>query len=321
MKTNNKKKIFIIITLLVLTLVLTGCKGKNDTSPIPNNIKDVKSIMDVIVWPMAKILFFVGKYITAGNYGFALIITTIIIRTIAWPIYAKTNDMSLKMQIMAPEQAKIEAKYEGRTDQASQQSKQMELAQLYRKYGIGIGGCLMPFVQFPIFIAFYSVIRRVVGTKWLTDIFSFKFFGIDLSQGAQILSSTKYDDYGNVIGNIYNKDSKYIIAVIILAVLVGATQVGSQILMSKRQQKTKQETQASLPEYRRPEPTEAQIQSEKMMKYMLYGMTGMMVLFVLQSPAGLGLYWLIGNIYSAFQGYISHKFSGSRMEKLKEKHK
>lgn len=301
MKKNNQKKMYIIITLLFITLILTGCSNKNDKLPIPNNFKDVKGVMDIIVWPMSKILFFIGKYITGGNYGFALIITTIIIRTIAWPIYAKTNDMSLKMQIMAPEQAKIEAKYEGRTDQASQQSKQMELAQLYRKYGIGIGGCLMPFVQFPIFIAFYSVVRRVQLTDWLTDILSFNFLGIDLSLTTAAGGKQK-------------------VAIWILAALVGITQVGSQILMSRRQKKTKEETQANVPEYRRPEPTEAQVQSEKMMKYMIYGMTGMMVLFVLQSPAGLGLYWLIGNIYSALQGYLSHRLSGSRMEKLKQKH-
>lgn len=301
MKNNGKKKIYIIIALLFITVILTGCSNKNDNLPIPYNFKDVKGVMDIIVWPMAKILFFIAKYITGGNYGFALIITTIIIRTIAWPIYAKTNDMSLKMQIMAPEQAKIEAKYEGRTDQASQQSKQMELAQLYRKYGIGIGGCLMPFIQFPIFIAFYSVVRRVPLTDWMTKILSFKFLGIDLSLTTAAGGKQK-------------------VAIWILAIIVGLTQVGSQILMSRRQKKTKETTQAHLPEYRRPEPTETQIQSEKMMKYMIYGMTGMMVLFVLQSPAGLGLYWLIGNIYSALQGYISHKLSGSRMEKLRQKH-
>ena len=47
--------------------------------------------------------------------------------------------------------------------------------------------------------------------------------------------------------------------------------------------------------------TEQQMQTEKMMKFMLYGLTVMMVLFVISSPAGLGLYWLIGNIYSTLQ--------------------
>ena len=56
------------------------------------------------------------------------------------------------------------------------------------------------------------------------------------------------------------------------------------------------------------------------MKIMLYSMTAMMVVFVINSPAGLGLYWLIGNIYSALQSTISHHLSGRRLEQLRKKH-
>ncbi|HOA63301.1 MAG TPA: YidC/Oxa1 family membrane protein insertase [Bacilli bacterium] len=299
----NKKKVLVVLFLVLLTFILTGCRTQDDTVAIPNNFKDLfgGSLWDFLAWPMAKLLYFIGKYLVGGNYGVALIITTIIIRTIAWPIYAKTNDMSLKMQLMDPEVRKIEEKYEGRNDDISLRNKQLELAQLYRKYGIGLGGCLLPFFQLPIFIAFYSVVRRVQATPWLKEALTFRFLGIDLSIGR---------DGG----------TKQAVAVYIFAALVGLTQIGSQILMNYRQKKMKESAQANVPEYRRKTPTEQQMQTEKMMKFMLYGLTVMMVLFVISSPAGLGLYWLIGNIYSTLQSTISHKLSGRRLEQLRKKH-
>ena len=56
-----------------------------------------------------------------NNFGIGIIITTIIIRTIAWPIYAKSNDLSIKMAIAQPEIARIQAKYANRKDRESQQ--------------------------------------------------------------------------------------------------------------------------------------------------------------------------------------------------------
>jgi membrane protein insertase Oxa1/YidC/SpoIIIJ len=52
----------------------------------------------------------------------------------------------------------------------------------------------------------------------------------------------------------------------------------------------------------------------------MYFMAIMMVVFVLQSPAGLGLYWLVGNIYSTLQSYIGNKKSAKRLEVLRSRH-
>jgi len=82
----------------------------------------------------------------------------------------------------------------------------------------------------------------------------------------------------------------------------------------------KEYAQANFAEYRSKHQTEQHMQSEKMMKFMFYQLTVMMVLFVNSSPAGLGLYWLIGNIYSTLQSTISHKLSGRRLEQLRKKH-
>jgi YidC/Oxa1 family membrane protein insertase len=289
-------------------LILSGCGTGNAAQYKP--IQGFTGIMDIFVWPMAALIYGIGKTAAFGNYGFAIIIATVIVRTLAWPIYAKTNDMSLKMQLMAPEQAKLEAKYAGKDDPTSQQRKQMEMMQLYKKYGVGFGGCLMPLVQFPIFIAFYETLQRIpktMGTEYSLNFgfFSGNLFGIDLFKGRI--------ENGAVISTVQSW------GIIILAALVGLTQIASQIIATNRQKKQKLQNVSDIPEYRRPQPTDAQKSTEMSMKIFMNVMTAMMVFMVYSSTAALGLYWLVGNIYSALQAYVSYRLSESRMEKLKTK--
>ncbi|HHZ12245.1 MAG TPA: YidC/Oxa1 family membrane protein insertase [Acholeplasmataceae bacterium] len=302
---NNKKYLMAALAILGLFL-FASCRG--GATPQYKPIQGWTGIGDILVWPMAGLMWVIGKSVGFGYYGLVIIIATIIVRTLAWPIYAKTNDLSLKMQLMAPDQAKIEAKYEGKTDQESLQRKNMELMQLYKKYGVGLGGCLLPFIQFPIFLAFYQTLQRIPITRnpeYKLD-FSFlngNFLGIDLFRSRLDEPVTKYQTWG----------------IIILAALVGITQIFSQLLASRRQKKAKAEAEAHIPAYRRSQPTDAQKQTELMMKIMMYSLTAMMVFFVYQSTAALGLYWLVGNLYSTFQAEISARNSKKRLEVLRNK--
>ncbi|NLD26364.1 MAG: YidC/Oxa1 family membrane protein insertase [Acholeplasmataceae bacterium] len=309
MKTQKRKYLLAGLVLMAL-FFLSSCSGKG--TPDYQPIAGWNGIIDILVWPMAGLMYGIGKTVAFGYYGLVIIVATIIVRTLAWPIYAKTNDMSLKMQLMAPDQAKIEARYAGKTDPESNQRKQMELMQLYKKYGVGIGGCLLPLIQFPIFIAFYQTLQRVPVTILPEHPLNFGFLktgflGIDLFQG-RLDALTKepistYQTWG----------------IIVLAALVGITQILSQILATRRQKKLRAETQSNIPAYRQTQQTDVQKQTETTMKIMMYGMTVMMVIFVYQSTAALGLYWLVGNIYSTLQAEISAKTNAKRMEKLKSK--
>src|SRR5690606_37532877 len=190
-----------------------------------------------------------------GHYGVVIILATIIVRTLAWPIYAKTNDLSLKMQLVGPEQAKLEAKYEGKTDPESMQRKQMEMMQLYKKYGIGLGGCLLPFIQFPIFIAFFQTLQRVPLTRNGDYPLAFgcvkgKFLGVEVSQRQLGIGA------GEPMGQMPTRGMR------MHAAIVGLTQIMSQTVVTGRQQKAKEEAVAKVPSYRRPQPTGAQRQTE-----------------------------------------------------------
>ncbi len=259
-----------------------------------------------IVFPIGWMMMTISKLL-GGYYILGLIIVTILVRTAAWPIYAKSNDMSLKMQIMQPELNKLEAKYADRQDQESQRMKQMEQMQIYKKYKVGIGGCLMPLVQFPIFMGMYRAISRmpytdgkITGTSdWISDL-NTKIFGVDL--------------FG-LRGELW---SGQFWGIIIILILVVATQILTQVITDRRQKQQQAKSQENIPEYRR--QAVAQNSTQKSMKFMMYFMIFMMAVFVWQSPAGLGFYWFVGNLYSLAQMTINQKLSARRMEKIKEKH-
>lgn len=321
----NKKKYLLIILVLVGMLFLTGC-GRNDvTNPIPEKLFTNFKFEDIFIYPMAGIMWLVSKTIAFGSYGLVIIFATIIVRSMAWPIYAKTNDLSLKMSLVQPEIDKIDRKYAGKDDQQSQQRMQMEKMQIYKKYGIGLGGCLTPLIQMPIFIGFYRTISRMPttvlnktpsgeliygsfnNTHWLSVFDTSNFLGIDLLKtrtGGWSIGSWTLQDWG----------------VVILALLVGLTQIFSIYLSQKRTKKMQAEKTSTVPSYRLQQQTDAQRQTQNTMNIMLYGMAVMMVIFVLQSPAGLGLYWLVGNLFSTLQSYIGSATSAKRLEVLRQKH-
>jgi len=307
--TNVKKKLLLISVLFGGVLFLSGCSGVDTTRPISGFIFE-----DLFVYPIAGLFWVVAKTIGFGNYGVTIIISTLIVRSIAWPIYAKTNDLSLKMQLVQPLQAKIEKKYEGKEDQASQQRKQMEIMQLYKKYGIGLGGCLAPILQFPIFIGVFRTISRMPAT--ITNIET----GELLTSGHWLRVFDKVDLFGVNLLADRTGDPVQNRGVIIFAILVGLTQLISLFISQRRQKKMKQDQQSDVPAYRRAQNDQTQKTTQNSMLVMMIVMTGMMVLFVLRSPAGLGLYWVVGNMFSTGQSSLTHLTSKNRLEKLKEKY-
>lgn len=263
---------------------------------------------NLLVFPIAWLIYTISS-IFGGYYFIGLILVTILVRTIAWPIYAKTNDMSLKMQIMQPELQEIQDKYNGKNDERSKQMMQMEMAHLYKKYKVGLGGCLMPILQFPIFMAIYRAVSRIPYTikydgssylnNWAAEL-NPRFLGLNMFED-------RTAGQGQFIG------------IIILVIIVVGTQFLSQWLSQRRQKKNQDKAQENIPAYRRKAYNQTQNSANSSMKMMLYTMMLMMGLFVFTSKAGLGIYWCIGNIYSIAQMEINNLTSAKRMEKLKKK--
>jgi len=111
------------------------------------------------VKPLAYILIKIGKLV--NNYALSLIIITIIIRLLVFPLSMKMVEQSKVMKEMQPEMTKIQKKYQGKTDQESMMKQNTEMMALYKKYNVNpASGCIFSFIQLPLFIAFFEAIQR-----------------------------------------------------------------------------------------------------------------------------------------------------------------
>ena len=111
-------------------------------------------------------------YSVIPNYGVAIVLLTIVVRTVMFPLTLKQMKTMKRMQLLAPELEKI--KQQCGDDQQELQRKTMEL---YKEYGMNpAAGCLPMFLQMPIFIALYRMLwsayelRGAPFAFWIKDL-------------------------------------------------------------------------------------------------------------------------------------------------------
>ena len=123
---------------------------------------------------IAHPVFLFLKYIydIVGNWGWAIIIITLIIRFILYPLTYKGMVSMNKLKALAPKIKELKVKHEG--DPQKMNAKMMEL---YKKHGANpMGGCLPMLMQIPVFFAIYRVLLNSVELKdapwigWIQDL-------------------------------------------------------------------------------------------------------------------------------------------------------
>lgn len=114
----------------------------------------------LFVKPLAYLIIKLGNVV--NNLGISLIIIGLLIRVILLPLQVRSQKQSKNMQKAAPEIQKIEKKYQNRTDNESLMMKSQETMMVYKKYKVSpVLGCLLAFIQLPIFFAFLQAIYRI----------------------------------------------------------------------------------------------------------------------------------------------------------------
>ena len=135
----------------------------------------------VIIGPVANLMGKVYNMLfdilhsstSAGSLGLAIIIFTLIVKLILFPLMVKQQKSSFKMQQLQPELQKIRKKYEGKTDQVSQQRMAFEMQEMQKKNGVSMmGGCLPMLIQLPILYALFYLFQNAyvyvdaIGTNY-----------------------------------------------------------------------------------------------------------------------------------------------------------
>lgn len=111
-------------------------------------------------------------YAHVGNWGIAIVLLTIIIRIILFPLSFKGMVGMQKLKDLAPKMKEIQEKYKG-----DPQKMQASMMELYKKHGANpLGGCLPLLLQIPVFFAIYRVLYNAVELKnaplmfWVHDL-------------------------------------------------------------------------------------------------------------------------------------------------------
>jgi YidC/Oxa1 family membrane protein insertase len=144
----------------------------------PKNPKDLAAVktaystevinygfFSIVVKPLLTVLKWIHQYV--NNYGFAIIILTLLLSLILFPFRLKQMHSMKRMQTVQPEVKAIQDKYKKykKTDPKRAEMNQ-EVMAVYKKHGVNpMGGCLPLLLQMPILWAFYSMLQNSIELR------------------------------------------------------------------------------------------------------------------------------------------------------------
>ncbi|HOX33753.1 MAG TPA: membrane protein insertase YidC [Spirochaetales bacterium] len=229
------------------------------------NLEQAMDSSGMLTW-LENILKFCLKifYKLTPNYGVAIILVTILVKAVMFPLTKKGSIASAKMQEYQPQIQELQAKYK-----ANPQKLNMEMAEFYKREGYNpMSGCLPLLIQFPIFIAMYNLFNNHFDLRgalfipgWIPD----------LSQPEAIYSFAPINLF------VFKLSAIRVLPVIYLL---------SQLFYGKFTQ------------------TQASGQTAAQMKFMMYGMPIMFFFILYDVPSGLLIYWIFSNLIQIAQQVV-----------------
>ena len=113
-----------------------------------------------------------------GNYGWSIVLLTILINIAIFPLRHKSVVSMRKMQAVQPQMKAIQDRYAGlKTTDPARQKMNTEIMNLYREKGVNpASGCVPMLLQFPVLLAFYSMLSQSIELRgadfalWITDL-------------------------------------------------------------------------------------------------------------------------------------------------------
>jgi YidC/Oxa1 family membrane protein insertase len=232
-------------------------------------LENVLDNANILKW-LEDILKFVMNFFYGliPNYGVAIILLTVLVKLIMFPLSRKSSMASARMQELQPKMQELQAKYKGNPQKLNQ-----EMAEFYKKEGYNpMSGCLPLLVQFPLFIAMYNLFNTHFDLRgasfipgWIPD----------LSMPESVW------DFGGFQVPLLGWTALRLLPIIY---------VGSQLLYGKFTQ---------MPQTG---------QSAGQMKIMMYGMPIMFFFILYDVPSGLLVYWIAQNILTIVQQIVINDY-------------
>lgn len=126
--------------------------------------------LEILAKPLLDILVWIHSYV--GNYGISIILLTVLVRVVLFPLTYKGSKSMKRMQQLQPKMLKLREKYKNKKEKLN-----VEMMALYRKNKVNpMGGCFPMLLQLPIFFALYSALSTAVELRhepffgWISDL-------------------------------------------------------------------------------------------------------------------------------------------------------
>ena len=274
--------------------------------------------MDIIYKILGEILRFIYGF--TNNFGWAIVIFTILVRVILLPLTVKQQSSMENMQKIQPELNALQKKYQNDKDKLNE-----ETMKLYQKYNVNpMGGCLPLLIQMPILFAIYGVIQNPITyvlkqapsvevltalcqrpTNTQLDVVAFVTNYMDKAAEAIEKAGLTFDlnslvmnfDFlGLNLGYTPQANNGNYILYLIPALSVLTSFLVNKVSQTQQKKDGKQNEQAN------------QMQT---MQYIFPFMTGY---FCYILPSAMGLYWIMGNILQIVQTYALRLFKKNSAE-------
>lgn len=151
--------------------IYTGPKDLGRLSKLGHNEQEVMNF-GIFKWVSEILLYSMNAlYGVLGNFAAAIIVLTIIIKALLWPLQNKATNSMRRMAALSPKMTELREKYKDDPTRMNQ-----ELMKLYKDYGVNpFSGCFPMLIQIPIFFGFYSMLGTAIELRnssflWVNDL-------------------------------------------------------------------------------------------------------------------------------------------------------
>lgn len=266
------------------------------------------NVFDVfVVQPIFNLLMALYSIIPGGDFGLAVIIFTILIRILMWPLVKKQIEQVKAMRKVQPEMAKIKRKAMG-----NKQLEGMMMLELYKKHNVNpFRSIFILLIQLPIFIGLYSVIQIFTEKTERLAEFTYDFIeGIPAVANAISNPETISLNFLGVVDLTQQAIGPDGINFILLLLIIGSGILqyisGKQTLPQNNDGKGIRRIMAEAAEGKDPDQAEM---NAAVMRKMIFIMPFMMVFIMINLPGILALYFTVSTIVAVVQQHILLKRS------------
>ncbi len=241
----------------------------------------------LIYAPIYNALALIAFYLPGKNVGMAIILLTIIIRTLLLIPTNKAMKSQRALQEIQPKLQEIQAKYKD-----NQQMIAQETMKLWKTHKVNpLGSCLPILIQAPIMIGVFYAVKS----------------GFDVNHSHLIYNSYSYVDLSMLNTNFFGLLELTEKNLFVLPFIVGVFQfIQIKLSMASKQSKKEPKKKKSKKEIKKTEPV-MQESMKMMQSSMLYVLPVMIAVFSAGLPSGIGLYWASSTLYGVIQQIVINK--------------